>query len=322
MYICVTGNIGAGKSTLVERLSKDLHLNILSEPVDDNPYLEKFYADPKPNALRLQLFLHYYRFTQLYKVRQEPATPVISDRCIFDQLIFSKMMIEDGMLEQSEFDLFWKLYDDMRPLIDRPDMTIYIRNSVDNLMDRIHTRGRECEKGIPREYIKRLNDKYDDFLVYTKSIDAVKDMSNLIVVEDYDLDKDYDKILSMISSFITNKTLLNIDDVNEYNRFANELSVIMFDSEEYLIARYDSDIISNVLLLKEYMSLGFVKPDAIMSIMGEYNIKYKHLNQYLIDSGIIYDMKYKKSYKGRTLDVRDVNLDALRKVYDSIKKII
>lgn len=202
MYICITGNIGAGKSTLVERLSKDLHLNILSEPVDDNPYLEKFYADPKPNALRLQLFLHYYRFTQLYKVRQEPATPVISDRCIFDQLIFSKMMIEDGMLEHAEFDLFWKLYDDMRPLIDRPDMTIYIRNEVDTLMERIHTRGRDCEKGIPREYIKRLNDKYDDFLIYTKSIDAVKDMSNLVVIENYDLSKDYVKILNMIRDFI------------------------------------------------------------------------------------------------------------------------
>jgi deoxyadenosine/deoxycytidine kinase len=314
MYICITGNIGAGKSTLVERLSKDLHLNILSEPVDDNPYLEKFYADPKPNALRLQLFLHYYRFTQLYKVRQEPATPVISDRCIFDQLIFSKMMIEDGMLEQSEFDLFWKLYDDMRPLIDRPDMTIYIRNSVDNLMDRIHTRGRECEKGIPREYIKRLNDKYDDFLIYSKSVDAVKDMSNLVVVEDYDLDKDYDKILSMIYSFLT------IGNLTDYDKFINELSTIMFDDDDVLRDRYNEQDISSVMLLKDHMNAGFIKPNTLLPLLNRYSkIRYKELNKYLIDNNILDGSKYRKYYKSKMLDVRNINSKLLRRIYDDIK---
>lgn len=198
-YIVITGNIGAGKSTLSDKLSRDLNIGVLSEPVDDNPYLEKFYADPKPNALRLQLFLHYYRFTQLYMM-QQTSGHVISDRCIFDQHIFSKMMVEDGLLKHSEYDLFQHLYNDMRPLITKPDLTIYIRNSTETLMTRIATRGRDCEKNIPFDYIRRLNEKYDEFLITQRSPDAVKTFSNLLVINDYDLYKDYDFILSEIKS--------------------------------------------------------------------------------------------------------------------------
>jgi deoxyadenosine/deoxycytidine kinase len=185
--IVVTGNIGAGKSTLVEKLTKVLPRSfILSEPVSENPYIDKFYIEldkfKKTNqitkelnkvSLEMQLFLHYFRLTQQFQLKYiNQKDFIIQDRYLYDQLVFSQVMVKQGILSPNDYDLFYQIFNSTFRLAREIDDLIYLSATPETLMKRIEQRNRDCEKDITIDYISALNDEYDE--VFKKQLPHVK----------------------------------------------------------------------------------------------------------------------------------------------------
>lgn len=185
--IVITGNIGDGKSTLVDKLTKVLPRSfILNEPVSEKPYIDKFYVEldkfKKTNqitkdlnkvSLEMQLFLHYFRLTQQFQLKYITQKDyIIQDRYLYDQLIFSQVMLKQGILSPTDYDLFYQIYQSTFRLAREIDVLIYLSVTPENLMKRIAQRNRDCEKDITFDYISALNDKYDN--TFKKDLPHIK----------------------------------------------------------------------------------------------------------------------------------------------------
>lgn len=184
-FIAVAGNIGAGKSTLVEFLSRQYDLVPYFEPNDTNPYLEDFYADMKRWAFHSQL----YFLSTKFRIHQELAnvtTAVIQDRTIYeDAEIFAENLYRQRKMSARDYATYRSLYEaiikDLRP----PSLMIYLRSSLVTLRKRIRIRGRPEEQSIPRTYLARLQDLYDGwFDRYSLSETLVVDTAELDYLED------------------------------------------------------------------------------------------------------------------------------------------
>ena len=183
--IVITGNIGAGKSTLISKLAEILPNNlILGEPVGENPYLNEFYEKlkffgetNKSNAnemskisLTMQLFLHYYRLTQQFQIKDLICYDyIIQDRYLYDQLIFSQVMVKQGIISLKDFNLFRNIFDATYNITKEIDILIYLKVSPHILMRRINERNRDCEKDITSDYIIELNKKYNNMFEHNLS---------------------------------------------------------------------------------------------------------------------------------------------------------
>lgn len=168
--IVITGNIGAGKTTLVNKLQKLLpECHIFNEPVDENPYIDNFYKDMTKYSLSMQLFLHYFRLTQQYKIDEfKYHHYIIQDRYLYDQLVFSKVMYNSKVMSEKDFNLFNNIFNDTFKLGKEVDILIYLKVSPHVLMERIKQRNRECEKDITPDYIVMLNEEYNN--VFNKGV--------------------------------------------------------------------------------------------------------------------------------------------------------
>jgi deoxyadenosine/deoxycytidine kinase len=160
-FIVVAGNIGAGKSTLVELLSRELQLTPFFEPVSENPYLADFYDDMKRWAFQSQLF-YLTRRLRIHRQLLDVQGSVIQDRSVYeDAEIFAKNLFLQGDISKRDFGVYQDLYQILVTLLPPPDMIIYLKTSVPVLAQRIARRGRTFEADIPQNYLARLNDLYE-----------------------------------------------------------------------------------------------------------------------------------------------------------------
>lgn len=175
MHIAIAGNIGSGKTTLTKMLAKHYAWTPLFEPVDFNPYLEDFYRDMKRWSFNLQIYFLNKRFKDVVGISRSKDT-IIQDRTIFeDARIFAPNLHRMGMMSDRDFKNYTDLFDLMMSLVELPDLMIYIRSSIPNLVQQIEKRGRDFEKTMRIDYLQGLNDLYENW------IDEYK--GNLVVVD-------------------------------------------------------------------------------------------------------------------------------------------
>ena len=161
MHIAVAGNIGSGKTTLTELLSKHYGWDANYEDVDDNPYLNDFYEDMQRWSFNLQIYFLNSRFNQILDIRKQGRT-VIQDRTIYeDAYIFAPNLHSMGLMSTRDFENYFTLFNLMSSLVQPPDLLIYLRASVPTLVHQIQKRGRKYENSIRLDYLKRLNERYE-----------------------------------------------------------------------------------------------------------------------------------------------------------------
>lgn len=174
-HIAIAGNIGAGKTTLTQMLSKHYKWIPQFEDVDHNPYLFDFYEDMPRWSFNLQIYFLNSRLTQLLDIKRGMET-VIQDRTIYeDAHIFAPNLYEMGLMSKRDFDNYFSFFESLKTMINPPNLLIYLKASVPTLVAQIQKRGRDYEDNIRLDYLKRLNDYYN------KWIDAYKEGPLLII---------------------------------------------------------------------------------------------------------------------------------------------
>jgi len=164
MHIAVSGNIGAGKTTLTEMLAKHYRWQAEFESVEDNPYLEDFYSDMHKWAFHLQIYFLNSRFEQLSRLRAGDKT-IIQDRTIYeDAYIFAESLYKQGFFKERDYQNYRALFDSMIEFVKPPDLLIYLKSDISKLVKNIETRGRDYENLIRIDYLKGLNQHYEDWI--------------------------------------------------------------------------------------------------------------------------------------------------------------
>jgi deoxyadenosine/deoxycytidine kinase len=181
MHIAIVGNIGAGKTTLTGLLAKNYGWEPQYEAVDDNPYLEDFYADMKRWSFNLQIYFLNSRFRQISEIQQSQKN-IIQDRTIYeDAYIFAENLHDMELMSTRDFDNYRSIFENITSFIKPPDLLVYLKASIPKLVNNIHRRGREYEIGIRLDYLSKLNEKYN------KWIDGY-DLGKLLVIDMDNLD--------------------------------------------------------------------------------------------------------------------------------------
>ncbi|MDA3852951.1 MAG: deoxynucleoside kinase [Bacteroidales bacterium] len=163
MHIAIAGNIGAGKTTLTRLLAKHYGWTPHYEEVNDNPYLDDFYEDMKRWSFNLQIYFLRSRLGQVMKIR-ESGKDVIQDRTIFeDACIFAPNLKAMGLMSTRDHDNYEAIFNQMVSFVKAPDLIIYLKASVPTLVNQIQKRGREYESSIRLDYLKSLNERYNEW---------------------------------------------------------------------------------------------------------------------------------------------------------------
>jgi deoxyadenosine/deoxycytidine kinase len=164
-HIAVAGNIGAGKTTLTEQLSKHYRWIPQFEDVDHNPYLSDFYDDMPRWSFNLQIYFLHGRLNQILDIQRGTET-IIQDRTIYeDANIFAPNLHEMGLMSKRDFDNYYGFFSTIKSMVQPPDLLIYLKASVPTLVSQIQKRGREYEENIRLDYLKNLNDYYNKWIV-------------------------------------------------------------------------------------------------------------------------------------------------------------
>lgn len=197
MHIAIAGNIGSGKTTLTRMLAEHYGWTPRYESVEFNPYLADFYADMERWSFNIQIFFLNKRFQDVVEISRSEDV-VIQDRTIYeDARIFAPNLHAMGQMSSRDFETYNELFDLMMSLVNPPDLLIYLKSTIPNLVSQIQKRGREYEKGIRIDYLAGLNQRYEDWISGYKH--------NLLVV-DADRIKfanrpeDFEEIINMIDS--------------------------------------------------------------------------------------------------------------------------
>jgi deoxyadenosine/deoxycytidine kinase len=196
MHIAIAGNIGAGKTTLTKLLAKNYKFNKQLEDVVKNPYLDDFYNQMERWSFNLQIYFLNSRFRQVKEIHEKNKN-VIQDRTIYeDANIFAPNLHAMGLMTNRDFENYRSLFDLMEENVAAPDILIYLRSSIPNLVSQIHKRGREYENSISIEYLSRLNERYEAWIHnYKKGPLLVIDINDLDFVENKE---DLKEIISLI----------------------------------------------------------------------------------------------------------------------------
>ncbi len=196
MYFALAGNIGAGKTSLAELLSKHYDWEAHFEDVIDNPYLDDFYNHMERWSFNLQIYFLNSRFRQLNGFKNSNKH-FIQDRTIYeDAHIFAPNLHAMGLMNHRDFNNYQSLFGLMESVVKGPDILIYLRSSIPNLVHKIHKRGREYENSISIEYLSRLNERYEAWIsTYDKGKLLIVDVDQIDFVENKeDLGKIIEKI--------------------------------------------------------------------------------------------------------------------------------
>lgn len=164
MHIAITGNIGAGKTTLTKMLGEEYKWQVLYEAVENNPYLADFYKDMKRWAFNLQIFFINSRFEQIQKIQSVTYSTVIQDRTIYeDAFIFARNLYESGYMEERDYESYKMLFGTIVKAVSPPDLMIYLKADLPKLKSQIAKRGRDFESTISDDYLLSLNRYYEEF---------------------------------------------------------------------------------------------------------------------------------------------------------------
>jgi deoxyadenosine/deoxycytidine kinase len=180
MYIAIAGNIGSGKTTLTEILTKRYGAKAYYEDLA-NPYINDFYEDMGRWSFHLQLWFLGSRIQQTLTMLADGSANVVQDRTIYeDAHIFADNLHSMGLMASRDFNTYMKMFNIEQNLLPRPDVLIYLKASVPTLISQIKMRGREYEQNIDEEYLSRLNDKYNHW------IDNIYEGRVLVIDKDVD----------------------------------------------------------------------------------------------------------------------------------------
>ncbi len=184
MHVAIAGNIGAGKTTLTKLLSKHYKWEAQLEDVVDNPYLDDFYNQMERWSFNLQVYFLNSRFRQVNQI-QSSGKDVIQDRTIYeDAYIFAPNLHAMGLMTNRDFENYSSLFELMESFVKGPDVLIYLRSSIPNLVSQIHKRGRDYENSISIDYLSRLNERYEAWVTtYNKGNLLIIDVDALDFVD-------------------------------------------------------------------------------------------------------------------------------------------
>ena len=181
MHVAVAGNIGAGKTTITKLLAKHYKWEAQLEDVVDNPYLDDFYNQMERWSFNLQVYFLNSRFRQVNQIHTS-GKDIIQDRTIYEYAhIFAPNLHAMGLMTNRDFENYSSLFELMESFVKGPDVLIYLRSSIPNLVAQIHKRGRDYENTISIDYLSRLNERYEAWI--TKY-----DKGNLLIIDVDDLD--------------------------------------------------------------------------------------------------------------------------------------
>ncbi len=179
-YIAVSGNIGAGKTTLCGKLGKYFDWDVQYESTEDNPYLNDFYEDMNRWSFNLQVYFLHKRYKGIVDILSGDKT-VIQDRTIFeDAEIFAPNLHQMGLMSERDFRNYFELFEAMQSQVQAPDLLIYLRAGIPTLVNHIEKRGREYEGSISIDYLRKLNGRYDEWIAgYTAGPKLIIDANEL-----------------------------------------------------------------------------------------------------------------------------------------------
>ncbi|HRJ30610.1 MAG TPA: deoxynucleoside kinase [Cyclobacteriaceae bacterium] len=202
-HIAISGNIGSGKTTLAEKLAKHYGWTPLYESVDTNPYLKDFYQDMTRWAFHLQIYFLNSRFRQVNEIRTNEKT-TIQDRTIYeDAYIFASNLHKSGHISDRDYQSYLDIFNSMINFVQAPDLLIYLRSDIPKLVRQIQKRGREYEYAMRLDYLKNLNEHYENWISNYRHgkllIVNVNDLDFVERVEDF--------------SFIVNRIDLEINNL-------------------------------------------------------------------------------------------------------------
>jgi deoxyadenosine/deoxycytidine kinase len=163
-HIAIAGNIGCGKTTLAGKLGKHYGWQILYESVEDNPYLRDFYEDMKRWAFHLQIYFLNSRFKQINEIRST-GNVTVQDRTIYeDAYIFAANLYKSGHINERDYKSYLDIFHSMVKFVKPPDLLIYLRADIPKLVEQIQKRGRDYEYAIRLDYLKTLNEHYEEWI--------------------------------------------------------------------------------------------------------------------------------------------------------------
>lgn len=195
-HVAIAGNIGAGKTTLCEHLAKHFGWDVHYESTDNNPYLSDFYTDMQRWSFNLQVYFLNNRYRQILNIQNGDRT-VIQDRTIYeDAHIFAPNLHDMGLMPTRDFENYRDLFQLMMSQVKPPDLLIYLKASIPTLVAHIQSRGRDYEGSMSLDYLKRLNERYEEWIAgYTNG--------NLLIINADEVDfknnpEDLGKIVNQV----------------------------------------------------------------------------------------------------------------------------
>ncbi|MGB1401183.1 MAG: deoxynucleoside kinase [Pseudohongiellaceae bacterium] len=194
-FIAVEGPIGVGKTSLTKRLAETFNYELLLENAEENPFLDRFYQNPRQHALATQLFFLFQRAQQIAESRQSDLFEPVR---VSDFLIDKDRLFAELNLEKDEYDLYHKVYQHLVIDAPKPDLVIYLQAPTEVLLQRIQKRGIPSEQMIESEYLNQLNRAYTEFFHYYSD-------SKLLIVNSAEIDlvandEDYEQLVTYIMS--------------------------------------------------------------------------------------------------------------------------
>jgi deoxyadenosine/deoxycytidine kinase len=203
-YIVVEGPIGVGKTTLATRLAQDFDAELLLELAEHNPFLEKFYANPRQAALPTQLHFLMQRVRQIQSIRQGN---IFNPVRVADFLLEKDYLFAENTLDELELSLYQQVYEQLMINMPVPDLVIYLQAPTEVLMKRVKKRGRQFERQISSAYLQQLNEAYTRFFHYY-------DKAPLLIVNATEIDiasneQDYQQLLQQIRTFKSGRHYFN-----------------------------------------------------------------------------------------------------------------
>lgn len=201
-HIAISGNIGSGKTTLAEKLSKHYGWTPLYESVDHNPYLRDFYNDMTRWAFHLQIYFLNSRFRQINEIRANQKTTV-QDRTIYeDAYIFAANLRKSGHITERDYQSYLDVFNSMISFVKPPDLLIYLKADIPKLVRQIQKRGRDFEDAIRLDYLKNLNNHYEEWIGnYSLGKLLIIDVTDLDFVKHID---DFSYIVSKVDLELNN----------------------------------------------------------------------------------------------------------------------